>query len=111
MYLTTKLFMAVAWFLIGAFIFLWAWTHPDRPGLTIWDTGISIGWVPLFLGVYNLVWWWIGRLNLRQRQAIEEAEARRMNEFHQRNRRPDEPDPNFDFSDQGAKSNDSKPIP
>jgi hypothetical protein len=100
MYTSVKLFIGLFWLVVAAGIFGWQWMYPDRPGFTIWDTGVSIGWVALLFGLYNLVFWWVSRANQRQKLTIQEGEDRLRDQFQKRTRPQDvEPDPNFDFSD------------
>lgn len=100
MYASVKLFMAFTWLLVAGCIFYFDWMHKDRPGLTIWETGVSIGWVALFLGFYNLAWWWVSRFREKQRLALREAEARRECEVRSQSRPPQELNPDFDFTDE-----------
>jgi hypothetical protein len=99
MYASVKLFMALVWLFLGGCIFCWEWTHPDRPGLTIWNTGISIGWCAILLGLYNLLRWWMAWSYQKRQRAIEEAEAQRLSDLRRRSRPPQELNPDFDFTD------------
>jgi hypothetical protein len=76
MYLYQKLFFGLLWLLLAAFFFLWPWYFPDRPNFMIGNTGISVGWACVVLGLFNLVRWWIGRSALARRRAQAEAAAR-----------------------------------
>ncbi len=98
MYASVKLFMALVWLLLGACIFYWEWTHPGRR-LTIWDTGISIGWGAIVLGIYNLLRCWMAWSYQKRQRAIEEAESRRLSELRRRSRPLKELNPDFDFTD------------
>jgi hypothetical protein len=100
MYTSVKLFMACIWFLVAGGFFYFDWLHQDRPGLTVWDTGVSIGWVAVFLGLYNLVWWWVSQSREKRRLALREAEARWKSELRNRSRPPQELNPDFDFTDE-----------
>jgi hypothetical protein len=100
MYASVKLWMAGVWLIVAGFIFYWEWSHPG-PGLTIWNTGISIGWVAVLLCLYNLFFWWISSL---RRRTSEDDSLYRRNEPRKRTHAPQEPDPNFDFSDRDASS-------
>jgi len=102
MYVPVKLFMALLWLILGSCIFYWEWSHPDRPGLTIWNTGISIGWGAIALGLYNMLRWWMAWSYQRRQRAIAEAETQRRNELRRRSRPTAEPNPDFDFSDQDS---------
>lgn len=96
---TVKLVMALVWLFLGGCIFYWQWTHPDRPGMTIWKTGISIGWGLILLSLYNLIWSWIVRSNQKRQRAMAEAEAQRQKEMRRRTHSPPEFNPIFDFTD------------
>jgi hypothetical protein len=99
MYPSAKLLMALVWLFLGGCIFFWEWTHPDRPGLTIWDTGVSIGWGAILLSLYNFLRWWMARSHQSRQRAIAEAESQRRSDLRKRSRSPEEMNPDFDFSD------------
>jgi hypothetical protein len=109
MYPLVKLFMALVWLVLGACIFYWQWSHPDRPGLTIWNTGISIGWGAIALGLYNLLRWWMAWSYQKRQRAVVEAEAHRLNELRRRTRPSSGHNPDFDFSDQGSTEEPKSP--
>jgi hypothetical protein len=102
MYASLKLWMAGVWLIVAGFVFYWEWSHPGLE-LTIWNTGISIGWVAMLLCLYNLFFWWINWSSARRR-ALEDNNLYRPHEPRKRTRPPQEPDPNFDFSDREASS-------
>ena len=102
MYPAVKFFMALVWLVLGGCILYWEQSHPDRPGLTIWNTGISIGWAAIALGVYNLLRWWMVWSYQKRQRAIAEAESERLAEIRRRSRPSPELNPDFDFSDRGA---------
>jgi len=99
MYPSVNLLLAMLWLILAGCVFFWEWTHPDRPGLTIWDTGISIGWGLIFLSVYNLLRWSMARSYQARQRATAEAETRRRNELRKRSRPPEEMNPDLDFTD------------
>jgi len=99
MYPSVKLLMALVWLFLGGCIFFWECTHPDRPGLTIWDTGVSIGWGAILLSLYNLVRWWMARSYQTRQRAIAEAERARKSDLQRRSRPPEEINPDLDFTD------------
>jgi hypothetical protein len=91
--------MGFFWFLLGGGIFAWQWTHPDRKDFTIWNTGISSGWIALVLGFYCLLIWWVNRANQKRIQAIHTAEKKLRSDFQKRTEsKLEEPNPDFDFS-------------
>lgn len=73
--------------------------HPNVPTANIWGSGISLGWVAVLLGVYNLyklVRWW----NVRSYQAnLRKLEEIRWEREHRSRLDIDKRDPTFDFSD------------
>jgi hypothetical protein len=99
MYPSVKLLMALVWLFLAGCIFFWEWTHPDRPGLTIWKTGISIGWGAMLLSLYNLLRWWMARSYQARQRAIADAERERRSELRKKARPNEERNPDFDFSD------------
>ena len=103
MYASVKLLMALVWLVLAGCIFLWEWSHPDRGGLTIWETGISIGWGAVLLSLYNLLRWGMARSYQKRQRAIADAEAQRLSELRRRSSPPQERNPDFDFSDQPPK--------
>jgi len=109
MYTSVKLFMALVFLVLGGCIFSWEWTHPDQPGLTIWDTGISMGWGPIVLGLFNLLRWWMAWSYQKRQRAIAEAEAQRLDELRRRSRPSPELNPDFDFSDSGSPDEPKSP--
>jgi hypothetical protein len=78
-----NLVMAVFWLVVGGLLLGWQWLHPENRRLTIFGTGISIGWLALLLALYDLVRWRQER-RLTRRQTPPAAV----------------PDPNFNFTDQ-----------
>lgn len=99
MYASVKFLMALVWLFIGGGIFFWQWTHPDRPGLTIWDTGISIGWAAILFSLYNLLWGFVAMYKQKRRQAVATAETERQKEMRRRSQPPQEYNPAFDFTE------------
>jgi hypothetical protein len=75
MYAYQKLFFGIIWLLLGAFFFLWPWYVPDQPAFTILNTGISVGWACVVLGLFNLARWWFGRSALARRRDQQDAAA------------------------------------
>ena len=54
-----NLCMALLWLVLGAAIFVWQHQHPGEPRLTVFGTGISLGWFGMVLALYNLARWWL----------------------------------------------------
>ena len=101
MYAPVKLFMALAWLILAGCIFYWEWAYPDQR-LTIARTRISIAWVAIALGLYNLLRWWMAWSFQKRQRAIAEAEAQRRDELRRRTRPSPELNADFDFSDKGS---------
>jgi hypothetical protein len=76
MYLYQKLFLGLLWLFLAAFFFLWSWWFPNQPAFSIGNTGISVGWACVVLGLYNFLRWWFSRSALARRRAQAEAAAR-----------------------------------
>ena len=109
MYPSVKLLMALVWLILGGCILYWEWSHPDRPGLTIWNTGISIGWGAIALGAYNLLRWWMAWSYQKRQRDLAAAEAQRLSELRNRSRPSPQLNPDFDFSDQAQRKNPNRP--
>jgi hypothetical protein len=99
---TVKLVMALVWLLVGGGIFYWQWAHPDRPGLTIWTTDISIGWAAILLSVYNLLFGLMAFYKQKRQRAVAQAEAQRQKKMRKRSHAPQEPNSAFDFTDKAS---------
>ena len=99
MYPSAKLLMAFVWLFLAGCIFFWEWSHPDRPALTIWDTGVSIGWGAVVLSVYNFIRWGMAKSYQNRQRAIAHAEKERGNQLRKNTRPTEERNPDFDFSD------------
>jgi hypothetical protein len=89
-----NLVFAVPWLVVAAGFLIWHGLHPEDRHFRIFYTGLSAGWLALFLGLYNLARWYsswsYGRALRRQEQARAE---------HERRTRPEEPPhPEFDFT-------------
>jgi hypothetical protein len=89
--------LAVAWLILAVILLGMPLLRPGVPAPTIWDTGISLGWPALVLGLYNLARWW----NRRSYQATlrQTESADRQRRAYPDSRTEQTPDPNFDFSD------------
>src|SRR5262249_1030107 len=88
--------MAVLWLGGAAGVFLYEHLSGDLR-LRIRGTNLSIAWLLLLLGLYNLARWYGSRPRRPEREAIRIAEAARLRTSRDRERPP--PDPTFDFSD------------
>ena len=93
-----QLMMAVVWLLLGGWLFLWQWQHPDNKVFVIRGTDISFAWITPVFALYNFVRWWGSRANRRLRKEAEEVKAK-LHELERRRSTSNEPpDPNFDFN-------------
>lgn len=93
-----NLFLAVFWLMMGAGLVLWHWLYPEVRQARLPNSDVSLGWLAILMGLYNLARWYGIRAYLH-RQGILEEQRRHREELERSDRRPDvEPDPNFDFS-------------
>ena len=98
--------LGVIWLTIGVAVLLTDW----RRGIptfyfTIFGTPISLGWLALALAGYNVIRWWSVRSWLARKNAMEDADTwRRQRHARSERRPPQEPDPNFIFTD-------TRPLP
>ncbi len=93
-----NLFLAAVWLVFAVVLLLWPWIGPTGKGVTIGESGFSLGWVALVLCVYNLVRWWSTRATADP-ASVREALARKHEDEERRDRPEKVPDPNFDFTD------------
>lgn len=87
-----NLVVAAGWGVVGGGLLLWAWLHPEAPGLMIRGTRVSAGWLFLVLALYNVVRWWAGRARRATQQLLDQARPPR-----ERRPLPREVDSAFDF--------------
>jgi hypothetical protein len=71
-----NLFLALFWLVFAAVLLGMEWLLPAGPRYRIWGTNLSIGWVGLVLGVYNLVRWWSNRLYRAEQRALQQTVRR-----------------------------------
>jgi hypothetical protein len=83
-----NLILAVFWLVLSVGLFLYPRLHPQGARLTIGQTGISFAWVAVFFFGYNLLRWWLLRLQKRDRERMDHVSDRH-----------EERNPDFDFSD------------
>ena len=95
--MSLHLILTFFWFLVGSLLFAWQAIYPEDNRFTIWGSQISMGWVALLLGLYNLARWWSSHSAAVR---AEEAAARQRPPVTYRTDEP--PNPDFDFS---------KPVP
>ncbi len=99
--MTLRLFTAAMWLLLAAVIFAWEWAHPpDRLGGGILGTQLSLGWVALILGVYNLAYWWSTRSRSAGVSAEQQWQHWRRSRGEGESPHQEPPDPNFNFTDE-----------
>jgi len=93
------LILTFFWFLVGTGLLAWQALHPEDSRLGIWGGSISLGWVALLLGLYNLARWWSSHsAAVRARQIASQQRPRAAGTY----RTEEPPNPDFDFS---------KPVP
>src|SRR5438876_913649 len=88
------------WLLVGGVMLLLPLVNPNGPRFTILDTGISFGWLLLFLAGFNFFKGWLWRLRTKERQHVEHR-ARPSRSSHQ-----EEYDPSLDFTKEAKQSPD-----
>jgi hypothetical protein len=91
------LILTFFWFLVGSVLLAWQALHPEDSRFSIWGSQISMGWVALLLGLYNLARWWSSHSAVVR--AREVASQQRPPATY---RTEEPPNPDFDFS---------KPVP
>jgi hypothetical protein len=94
------LVMAVVWLACAVGVFAYEHFVGDL-GRRFRIANLSIAWVLLLLGLYNLARWYSSRAYRREQEAIRIAQATRMRTVRDRDRPP--PDPTFDFTDRPAR--------
>jgi hypothetical protein len=102
------LFLAVFWLVLGAALLIAPKIHPDMPEFRVWGTGLPIGWVAVFLSIYNLLRWSVWYFPNRRRQ-----ESARRPPIRRPRRSPGlaEPDPDFNFTEPSPKDENAGPAP
>jgi hypothetical protein len=89
------LILTFFWFLLGSGLLAWQALHPNDTRFSIWGSSVSVGWVALLLGLYNLARWW----SRRSGAALEQAELTLRRHRKPATYRTDEPpNPELDFS-------------
>jgi hypothetical protein len=95
-----NLIFAFMWLVVSLVLFALPWIHPRGMAVTIGDTGLSAGWFGLLLCLYNLVRWWVARVQAANQQALREDFLRRHPPAPAQETPPYRaPDPTFDFSE------------
>jgi hypothetical protein len=90
-----NLLFAVPWLLLATGFLIWHALHPEEQHFRIFGTGLSAGWLALFLGLYNVARWYSSWSHARELRAL----ARAREEYAQRTRRDEPPPhPEFDFT-------------
>ena len=93
-----NLILALLW-LTGAFgVFAYEY-HTGSLVFRIRGTNLSIGWLLLALGAYNLARWWSTRSYRADQRELHVAQSNRYRAVHHE-RREQPPDPNFNFTDE-----------
>lgn len=88
------LIMTFFWFLVGTGLLAWHALHPQDARLGIWGSSVSVGWIGLLLGLYNLARWWSLHSAARLQQEIARRQRTQPATYH-----TEEPvNPEFDFS-------------
>jgi hypothetical protein len=105
--MSLNLIACVFWLIVAAAIFV---SGDQRFVFQIGAVRFSSGWLALLLALYNVVRWWSIRSYRRQRQAEQEALAKRFQRHQDERRDPEQPpDPNFNFTDPPAGPKEGPP--
>jgi hypothetical protein len=87
-----NLILASLWLTLGAALLYVQWSNPQAPmRVPIAGLDVSLGWVAVALGVYNILRWGLQAAVTRRPAAPAEPHRRRSAPVQ-------EPDPTFDFS-------------
>jgi hypothetical protein len=89
-----NLLFAVPWLVVAVGFLTWHGLHPEEQHFRIFHTGLSAGWLALFLGLYNLARWYSSWSYARARRRQEQAQAA----SRQRTPPGEPPHPEFDFT-------------
>jgi len=89
--MTINLILAFFWLILSIGLFLYPFFNQGAR-LNIGDTGISFAWLALFFFCYNLLRWWMFRIQKRDREVMEGISGRKRKQEEERN-------PDFDFND------------
>ncbi|MGE3803596.1 MAG: hypothetical protein AB7K24_02865 [Gemmataceae bacterium] len=70
-----NLMMAGFWVAIGVTMLIYHRLNPQAP-LEILGTGISAGWLAIFLALYNVARWWSAASYVKEKEAAESRAER-----------------------------------
>src|SRR5438105_7005728 len=95
-----RLGMAVCWLILGAVLLAWRWSDPGGRSMSIWGTGIPLGWFAVTMALYNLLRWYLGRFSRKvPHPKLEPSPLRRGRDPNaERTRAAPASDPRFDFT-------------
>jgi hypothetical protein len=94
--------MGIIWLVGGIGLISWE-LYTGKTLRLIRGTEISASWVLLLLALYNFVRWWSSRAYRAAQRELASQHAARMRQVRYRER-PEQLDPNFDFSDKPPQS-------
>jgi hypothetical protein len=94
-----NLILAVVWLVGAGLLFVYEYQTGDQR-LRIRGTDLSIGWLLLVLGLYNLARWFSSRSGKASERVLEEMRTRHHQGRHSQPRAEEPPDPNFNFTDE-----------
>jgi hypothetical protein len=97
------LILALFWLLLGAALLAWHALHPQDPRYRLLGTGLSLGWLGLLFGLYDLARWWSRRTQDRPPPALERSRRRHHPEPGHA------PDPAFDFTERPTEEGPGSP--
>jgi hypothetical protein len=95
--MTLNLILAACWLALAIGSILYQLAHPEVRAF--FSNGISPTWISgiaLLMFGYNMLRWWLVRVQRRDRQAMDRSAGRMQHRVEERN-------PDFDFSDEPKK--------
>ncbi len=98
-----NLILALLWLMGAVAVFGYEY-HTGSKAAHIRGTDLSIGWLLLVLGAYNLARWWSTRSYRAEQRSLRMAQANRYRAVHPEHR-DQPPDPNFNFTDEPPPAN------
>ncbi len=90
------LILGILWLTAGLVLIGWEW-YTGSTRLLIRGTEISASWMLPLLAIYNFVRWYSARAYRTSQRELFNERAARLREVRYRDR-PEQPDPNFDFT-------------
>jgi hypothetical protein len=102
-----NLVLALCWLVLALASVFYFLLQPAAGRVALFGNDIPVTWVAgisLFMFCYNMLRWWLVRVQKRQREAMKESsgqDALRKDAPSKAQHWPKERNPDFDFSDEG----------